>query len=416
MKLFFVLILSFLSITVFTQNNNDFFQDTLKRFNISSTLDFNYGSNVTSGEFLNKFIFGGKIEQDLKNEAFGRLSNKNRLGGDYNQNFNVEIPIDTFLNRTDILFVLRVAQREHLDAGFNKELFQLTFGGNKQFAGEQIDIGDFNFNYYKYQEVQFGFISHKKKHHRIAKKGIQFSVIKGESFTTTEVPRGSLYTEEFGREVELDLNYIYNESDTTNQGISAFNGIGASADLLFEFFTKKGDKIHIGVEDIGFINWNNKTIRNETDSTFDYDGVLVNNIFDLNDSLLTNISVDTIIDRVSSTNEKRKHTFSLPTAINLNYTKYFNQKLKINAGVYYKILSNYFPLIYTNTYYYFNPSIALKAHISYGGYGKLNTGLALAASIKNSATLFLGSNNIEALISPNSSYTNSGYLGIKVYF
>jgi len=85
-------------------------------------------------------------------------------------------------------------------------------------------------------------------------------------------------------------------------------------------------------------------------------------------------------------------------------------------GIYYKILSNYYPLIYTNTYYYFNKSLAIKAHVSYGGYGKINTGLALAASFKNTYKIFIGSNNLGAFILPKSSYANSGYIGLKAYF
>ena len=128
------------------------------------------------------------------------------------------------------------------------------------------------------------------------------------------------------------------------------------------------------------------------------------------------VSKDSIIDNISTSNEKGNYSISLPTAVNINYSKVFNEKWKINIGVYHKILSNYFPLISTNYYYYFNKKFVAKAHISYGGYGKLNTGLAIAKSFSTYFDIFIGTNNLETFIVPSSSYSSSGFIGLKAYF
>jgi Family of unknown function (DUF5723) len=415
MKFIGTVIFSLLSFSIYSQNN-DFFEDTIQRLNISAFVEFNYGSSAMSSEFTNRFIFGGKIDRDLKSNAYDRLSDNNRLGGDLNYNFNIEIPVDTIFKNTNISLVFGAGHREHFDANFTRDLFKFTFDGNKQFAGQSADISNTNFNYYRYQEIQFGFVNHKKTGNKIAKEGAILSLIKAEEYQAISIPEGSIFTEENGREIELDLNYIYNSSDTASKGSLAFNGFGVSTDLFTEFFLKNGDKIFLGVEDLGFIQWNNKSIENGADSVFYYQGIVVDNIFDLNDSLLSDISKDSILANISSVNEKGSYSIALPTAINISYTKYLSDKFKINVGFYHKILSNYFPLFYTNTYYYFNKSIAIKAHISYGGYGKLNTGLAFATSIKNRYNFFVGSNNIESIVVPGLSFANSGYIGVKVYF
>ena len=72
-------------------------------------------------------------------------------------------------------------------------------------------------------------------------------------------------------------------------------------------------------------------------------------------------------------------------------------------------------MVYTNTYYYFNDKFALKAHVSYGGYGKINGGLAIAKTIKN-FDVVLGTNNITAFFAPAVTYTSNGFVGIKTYF
>jgi hypothetical protein len=369
-----------------------------------------------NAEFFNKFIYGGKIERQDKEEAFQKLSNDNRLGGDLTFGIKVEIPLKKFFNKNNISLVLGIENWDHDDTKFSSDLFKLVFDGNKQFAGERIDIGNTNFNYYRVQQLNLGLIKYKNFNGVLAKEGLSLNLIKAEESKIISITEGSILTEEYGREMEVDLNYLYKASDTTKSGISAFNGVGISIDLFTEFILKNGDKVFLGVNDLGFVRWNNNSIKISADSTFNFEGIVVNDIFNLNDSLINNISRDSIVDDVSKENTKSAYTMSMPTSVNLNYTKVLSEKWKINMGIYHRVLSNYFPLISFNGYYYFNPKFVVRGHLSYGGYGKLNTGLAFSKAIKESFDIFIGTNNIEAFIKPNSAYNNSGFIGLKAYF
>ncbi len=414
--LFIIVIIVTSQFSICAQNNTDFFVDSTQHLSLSFDANYTYGSSVMNGEFLNKFIFGGKIEREHKDQAYKKLSDNNRLGGDLNYRLNVDIPLDSIFGKKNISFRVGLEILEHMDGEFSSDLFKFTFDGNKQFAGESIGIGGTNYNYYKYQQLNLGFINHKYFDEKLLKEGVVFSLIMAQEHRAITVSEGSIFTEELGREIDVDLNYLYNASDTANKGIGAFNGFGVSTDLFTEFFLKNGDKIYLGVEDLGFIYWNRNSLEVKTDSSFHFEGIVVDNIFDLNDSLLSNISQDSIINSISTSNEEGDYSIALPTAVNINYTKVLNEKWKINIGVYHKILSNYFPLISTNYYYYFNKKFVAKVHISYGGYGKLNTGLAFAKSVANYFDIFIGTNNIESFIVPNSSYSSSGFVGLKAYF
>ena len=135
------------------QYNNQFFEDTIQRLTISSEMYYNYGSNVMNSEMLNKFVFGGKIDKTIKNDAYNNLSNNNRLGGDLEYHLNVAIPFDTLVGKTNVSLILGLSQKEHADSKFSSDLFRFTFDGNKQFAGKTIDIGNTDFNYFKYQQA-----------------------------------------------------------------------------------------------------------------------------------------------------------------------------------------------------------------------------------------------------------------------
>ncbi|MBL4667654.1 MAG: hypothetical protein JKY30_00105 [Flavobacteriales bacterium] len=410
------LLIGFSQFAVVAQNSNDFFADSTRQLNVFFGLNYTYGSSVMNNEFLNKFIFGGKIEREHKDKAYQKLSNNNRLGGDLNYKFITEIPLDTFLGKTSLSFQVGLEIIEHMDGEFSSDLFRFVFDGNKQFAGKSINLGGTNFNYFSYQQLNLGIINYRTIDEKLAKEGVIVSIIMAKEHKAITVPTGSIFTEELGKEIDVDLNYLYNSSDTNNTGIGAYNGVGVSTDLFTEFFLKNGDKIHLGVEDLGFIYWNSNSLELAADSIFHFEGVEVDNIFDLNDSLLSTISKDSLINSITTSDKKRDYSIALPTAININYTKIINEKWKINIGLYHKILSNYFPLISTNYYYYFNKKFVVKAHLSYGGYGKLNTGLALAKSVSRYFDIFIGTNNLEAYVVPSTSYSSSGFLGLKAYF
>jgi hypothetical protein len=398
------------------QSFQNYFSDTIQRLNIEAQANYFYGSNGVSNKFINHFITGDRIEKEDKAEAYKNLKPTNIFGADLNFNLNAEIPFDTLLGKSNMSLVVGLEMVEHADVKFTDDLFKLAFDGNKQFAGTFAELGGTNVNYFSYQQFNIGYIKYKKQQGKIAREGVKFSIIKAQEHIAITIPRGKLYTEQYGRDIDLDVNYIYNSSDTLNKGLGAFNGYGVSTDLFSEFYLKNKDKITVQVNDLGFIQWNKKSIQIEADSVFNYNGIEIDNVFDLNDSLVSDISQDSLLNLITTDKSKGGYSIALPTLINVFYTKQLNDKIKIDIGAQYKILANYVPLVYSNIYYYFNPSFVAQTHISYGGYGLFNTGLVVAKSFKNKYQCYLGSNNVLAYLIPKSTYSSSTFVGLKMYF
>lgn len=398
------------------QSFQNYFADTTQRLSIQTEASYFYGSNGVSNQFINHFITGEKIDKEDKQDAYKNLKSKNVFGADLIFSLNAEIPFDTLLGKSNMSLVVGVELVEHADVFFTEDLFKLAFDGNKQFAGTSADLGGTNINYFNYQQFNIGYVKYKKQHGNIAREGVKFSIIKAQEHIAITVPRGKLFTEQYGRDISLDVNYIYNSSDTLNKGIGAFNGYGVSTDLFSEFYLKNNDKITVQVNDLGFIQWNKKSIQLEADSIFNYNGIEIDNVFDLNDSLVANISQDSLLNLIATDKSKVGYSIALPTLVNVFYTKQFNSKIKIDIGAQYKILANYIPLVYTNIYFNFNPTFVAQTHFSYGGYGRFNTGLVFAKSFKNKFQCYLGSNNILAYFIPKATYSSSTFVGLKMYF
>ena len=402
--------------TGFSQQFNTLFNDTLPRLNFSTQGTFDFGSSVASNQLMNKFVFGGEIKRDDKDNLYNNLGGRNVVGGDFNLKIQSEIPIDTLFGKTNFSLLFGIEHIEHFDAKFSSDLVKLTFDGNKQFAGKYADISNTNFNYFNYQQFNFGFINYKTSNGKSAKEGAIFSIIKAQEHKAITIPTGSLFTGEFGNELIFDLNYIYNGSDTANTGLKAFNGFGISTDLFTEINLKNGDKIAVNIDDLGFIQWNKKSIQIEADTVITFDGVEVDNIFDMNDSLISSFSRDSLLEYISTKKEKGGYAIALPTSFNISYLHTFNEKLSATVGVRYKILANYFPLIYTTIQYHVTSSFIAQGNLIYGGYGKFNFGVTLAKQIKNNYQIIVGTEHLGAYLFPASTYSNNGFLGFKMYF
>lgn len=411
-------IITFIFITTIglAQQSNQLFIDSVPRLNVSTSGFFDYGSNVASNQFINKFIFGGEINRANKDNFYQNLGSRNTIGGDFNFTIQAEIPVDTFLGKTNFSFLIGIEHNEHFDGKFSSDLSKIIFDGNKMFAGKYAKLGATNFNYINYQQLNFGFINFKKSNGKTAKEGVVFSIIKAQEHQAIIIPEGTLFTEQFGKELAIDINYTYNSSDSTKKGLSAFNGVGISTDLFTQFNLKNDGKINLEVNDLGFIQWSKKSIQIEADTLLIYDGVEVDNVFDLNDSIISSFSQDSLLDYVSTKKNKGGYAIALPTFFNINYLHTFNKKWNATIGFKYRILANYFPLFYTNVQFLINPKFIVQGNLLYGGYGKFNGGLTIAKQIKNNIQVVVGTNHLGAYLLPAATYSNNGFLGLKVYF
>ncbi|MCL4857612.1 MAG: hypothetical protein KJZ55_10160, partial [Flavobacteriales bacterium] len=131
-------IITFIFITTIglAQQTNQLFIDSVPRLNVSTSGFFDYGSNVASNQFINKFIFGGEINRANKDNFYKNLGSRNTIGGDFNFIIQAEIPVDSFLGKTNFSFLIGIEHNEHFDGKFSSDLSKIIFDGNKQFAGK----------------------------------------------------------------------------------------------------------------------------------------------------------------------------------------------------------------------------------------------------------------------------------------
>ena len=378
--------------------------------------EYTIGSNSITADMVNSLFLGKYLTTAMKNEVTSKLKNMNNAGGDANAVVFYSYRPDTSAKGKNVGFWFSVKSRNHADTRFSKDLYKLTFYGNKQFEGTTADISDFNFNLIQFQQFQVG-VS-KKINKGEATYGAGLSLLNGQNYHSLHAPKALLYTAPGGDYIDFNSDIIYRLSDTTAKKFGTSNGIGTGLDLYADiaYKTEKNHKEHIIIEvkDMGMIWWGKKSFIMDRDTVFRFDGIRVNNIFNIQNQYFSNTNKDSIINNLTPL--KRKFFSStLPTTFNF-YTISIFGKLQLVKGFRYIFNANSKLNLFVNSNYFFSKHISASLGVSYGGYSKFNVYCGVGVNVGKGFVFNAYSNNIEGFILPKKALAQGLYVSLLKFF
>lgn len=414
-KIFIILLVCNLySVVVKSQYNSEFFHFSHTGNCVSINGEYEAGSNGIQNAMMNKLLFGGYINKEMKDAALKSMRGYNQAG--INLNYDLSV---FFGKKPKFSYLLAFKNQEILNATYTKDFYTLMFYGNKPFLGKTANFSGSNINALRFQELKFGVIMHKVD--TSAKIGISVSLVKGEQLIYIKANRNSsLYTNADGTELVFQSNFNLAVSDTSKKkNPLAFNGIGASADIYFETPYKskigKMSVLTVNANNIGFIHWLENSVQYSSDSIIKFDGYHINNIADLTDSTLNKINTDTTLVKITNARKESFNT-NIPTNLLIVNKIYFGQKrLALSTGFRYMFHSNYKPYVFLETEYTLKNKFTICAHVGYGGYTRLNCGLSLVYNTKD-WFVKLGSNSLQGVILPKTAYGQGLFLSVAKKF
>lgn len=413
MKLRLILFFCFFTLLVFSQYNSEFLNFEKTGRSISINGEYELGSNGIYNSLLNKFIYGGYIDKKTKDASNNSMKQMNIMGATMNYD------VSAFFGRNSkYSYLVGFKDQRIFNSSFTKDFYQLLFYGNKPYLGETKNLAGSSINSLRFQELKLGFIWHKID--TTAKIGLSVSILKGQQLFYIKANEGSsLHTNADGTELVFNSNFNMALSDTNyKKNPFAYTGIGASADIFFEtpYISKNGKEcmLTVNANNIGFLHWFDNSVQYSSDSTFKFDGYHIDNLLDLKDSTLSAINRDTVI---KSTTNAHKESFNvnIPTNLLIINKIRFTNKFVLGTGFRFLFSSNFKPYFFTDAEYQFTSKITGALHFGYGGYSKLNVGLAFTY---NSPSWFfkLGSNSLQGYISPKNTYGQGAFISIAKKF
>ncbi len=391
-----LIVLLFLSGLGKAQYNTEFINYNNLRRSVSVNLDFEAGSNGMNTALINKLLWGGYIDNDLKKQSAKYLKGKSNIG--INLNFGVTAFIK---GNSKMDFLIGVKDQEVVNAKFTSDVYNLMFYGNQMYKGKTANLAGSNVNALRFQEIKFGFILHKFD--SVGKIGVSFSFLKGEQlFYARANKNSSLYTSGDGSEIIFNSNFNMALSNPNQKKLGSFNGLGASADIFFEtpYKSKIGKRsvLIVNANNIGFVHWLDNSEQYNSDSTLRFTGYRVNNILDLKDSTLNKINADSLFRSLTNA-RKESFNVNIPTNLVLINKIYFGvESFCFSAGFRQIFNANYVPYVFIEPEYKVK-NVIFALHTGYGGYVRLNVGASVTWSSK-AWYLRLGSNSIQGYLFP----------------
>ncbi len=404
----------FLSITTVAQTFSPVFTETKPGSALGAGFDYGVNSSSVNVKFFNTFYRGNFIDADLKESVFKNTKDKNRLGFDLNYGLWYVHNPDSASMKTTSWFV-SFRNRTHADATFQGDLFKTYFAGNKQFAGQTATLGETRFNFLSYRQLQLGMSFLADKGDSKVRFGAALSFLKGERNLNLFLKKADVFTDADGQFIDVNMAMDIRNSDNSNKKFFDMKGYGAALDL-FLGIEKQKSIIRFELSDFGFIDWSQNAQSTHNDTTIHFQGLSIDNLFAIGDSLVNSLNADSIKTNMGFVTEKISYSTPLPSMIHFAYTHKTKENLMISAGFAYRMAANYSPYVYVGTEHKFKNNFNINTRFAWGGYGTYNIGLGLSKQFGKGFKINLGTNNLEGLLITKAANGVGAYINLVGYF
>ena len=359
-------------------------------FSVAGELSSN--SNAVPSAFSNAFLFPKFIDESLKQEAFGKLEPTNRFGAEYSTQGEFSFYPDSTWKAGSQFIRISFAQKQLFALQFSEDLFHVVFGGNADYADRTANFDNFSYYGISYQTLKAGFF----KNIKTLTLGVSLGIARGLSHTDLRAKSASLYTEPAGQYLDVAFSGTYLESGIVNNQLHLTPSYGGLVDLYFVVKPGKGWNFIAEVQDLGFINWNERTSLSAKDTAFRFTGIQVEDLFHPGDSSI--VLSDTLLSSLKGDEVTGVSMQALPATFRLSADRVIYGSWKAGVSAQYRYIPGYTVQYGLSLSKHFLNGMAVGVNAYYGGFGNLRTALQVTLLNNDRHYLTLGTMYNEGFI------------------
>lgn len=347
-----------------------------QEFILNGTADF--GSTSLNNEMSGKLLFGGYIDDRIKDNSFSNHKGINRFGTDVSSEIEYRNMKVDLLKKENLGFIVKGGYYNYLSMLYAKDLFGLIFYGNENYLGENASFTGSRFSMMAFQKIGFGVIDKRSK----SNVTLNFYTIS--NYFDGNIREGALFQSSTGDSVSLtfDGDFEFASNSTFVKGF----GLGVDLDFRIPviFRNDRISYIQFLAKNLGVAHLTKNVTKYAADTIFTYDGLTFDqlygegNVFKNDFSILDSLGVDS-----TSTNRTRFLPGYLQVGKMVDDLNPSRFQSFFGIRMYPSIA--YVPMIYAGVQIKTTKWLDLGLNISYGGYTQFRSGLYTQFKLKNFA-------------------------------
>lgn len=375
-------------------------------YNHSRAVPVSFSKNILQQKFIN---------DDLKSLAGKRLKKMNYYEYSYNASLSwYHYWGDSSFFRKCVTGI-SLSERSVTELQFTRDAFNTVFYGNAMYAGDSAFFTGTGLLNIRFRQLKFSWLKKFGSADSSWTLSLSASLLQGINANHLITGTSSLFTEQNGEYLDLDSRFLYSQSDTSANPLLAFNGTGASADLVLSFPMGKKGNFKFIINDAGFIQWNNKSLHYLQDTSIHFEGVEINNLFSFKDTSFLSMDKDSVLRLMGVKSGNRPFTTHLPMRIGMCYTtSLWQNQAELRAGFQYKPAFDILPVFFIS-FSMLKPKFVHPAIMLYGGGTQVfNVGVALSKVINDKLFFSIGSEDVLGFVAPGTFGSVSAFMRISV--
>lgn len=350
-----------------------------------------YGATSIQNALSSKFLYGGAITNDIKDNSFAKHKSINRFGIDLSSELEYRNMKVNLFGKEKYGFIIKAGYYSYTSSLYSKDLFGLAFYGNENYLDQNVNFSGTRFSSMSFQKIGFGVIDKKTK----SNVTLNFYAIS--NYAEGNVREGKLFQSANGDSVSLtfDGEFQYASKNTFVKGY----GVGVDLDFRIPVIIKEGKTSYIQflAKNLGVASINSNVTRYAADTVITFDGFTFNQL--VGDATIFN-STSSILDTLGIDSTAISTVRFLPGFIQIGkiVDAMCTSKVQSFFGVRIYPSVSYVPMIYAGVHFKTTKWLDLGTNISYGGYTTLRLGLYSQLTFEK-FTLGISSEDIVGIVS-----------------
>lgn len=395
MKQYLFILFSSVSFTAISQNALPMYFDSIgyvgNYLEWDESIDFH--STSIKNDVATTFIWGGEIDQSMKDRSMNKHKGVNRLGF-YNSNELRYLQLNRpFLGKEILGWGVKAGYYAAGSISYNKDLFGLMLYGNGAYLNQTADFSATQSHFMLFQKAGFGLVD------RRTKSALYLNVVNVQQAFNASEYEGKITQNEDGSNIDLALDgaFAFTEGNQFSKGLGI--AIDGEYRFLAPWINDSKAPFSVAVNNLGAAYMFEGMSQYTVDSNYNYNGFTVNQLanseatfgddFDVYDSL-----------RIEKT-EKRTW-LALPGYIQMSklIDDQSSKKIQSFFGMRIYPTMRAVPAVFAGINYRPIRQFSAAASVYYGGFGRFRGGIYVHYVTKK-VLLGLGTDDVLGFVSKN---------------